>query len=198
MKRFAFLEPGRKPISVLAGAALLLIGSASMAGAAGGPALPRSSTTAAPAVAAQTVGGACRAGYDAESQTFTPPDSTTADNPAAATVTITKPCPGAVVGRFTSETATTPGTGFLDIDMRATCIGKGGFTNPCAVGQQVFALPGNTIFQFNSGFFGMANAVDLVWPGLKRGVWRFEVLPGGDGFSILGNRMFTVMAFNGG
>jgi hypothetical protein len=82
--------------------------------------------------------------------------------------------------------------------MRATCTGKGGFTSPCTVGQQVIALPGDSFFQNNSGFGGETNAMDMVWPGLKRGVWKFEVLPGGDPSSFVEFRTFTVTAFTGG
>jgi hypothetical protein len=38
----------------------------------------------------------------------------------------------------------------------------------------------------------------MVWSALKRGVWRFEALAGGDGTAGLDFRTFTVTAYTGG
>jgi hypothetical protein len=86
---------------------------------------------------APQAGGGCKAGYDTETSVLTPPDDSTGDNPAAGSVTFTKSCTGAVVGQFTSETSI-PSGGFIHLDMIATCIGTGGFSTHCTVGQTVF------------------------------------------------------------
>ena len=147
-------------------------------------------------IAAQATGGGCRMGYDTETSIVTPPDDSTSDNAAAATVTINKPCPGSVIGEFTSETGISSG-GFIHLDMRATCVGTGGFSNPCTVGSQAFASPGHTFFSTNPGGIE-THAMNMVWSGLPRGQWRFEVLPGGNGTAYLDFRTFVVEAFSGG
>jgi hypothetical protein len=38
----------------------------------------------------------------------------------------------------------------------------------------------------------------MVWTGLPRGLWRFEVLPGGNNSANLQFRSFVVEAFNAG
>jgi hypothetical protein len=196
MKRFA--TGPRRWWFVLAAAAALMVGTALTAVATAGSAVhPRSGTNVtSPLIVGQASGGGCRMGYDTETATLVPPDDSTPDNIPAGSVTITKPCQGAVLGEFTSET-TTSGSGFLHIDMRATCTGTGGFTNPCTVGQQVFASPGHTFLQ-NVLESTQTHAMTMVWTGLKRGIWRFEVLPGGNGTGFLGFRTFVVEAFAGG
>ena len=42
------------------------------------------------------------------------------------------------------------------------------------------------------------NSAQMVWTGLRRGVWRFEVLPGGNNHAQLLFRSFVVEAFNAG
>lgn len=142
-------------------------------------------------------GGGCKMGYDTQTATNIPPDDSTADNTPAASVIVNKNCAGAVVGQFTSEVSTPSAGDFLHIDMRATCIATGGFSSPCTVGQQVFASPGHSFFQNNQGGIE-TNAVNMVWTGLKRGRWRFEVLPGGNNSANLQFRTFHVEAFAGG
>jgi hypothetical protein len=139
----------------------------------------------------------CSAGYDTETSTLIPPDDSTTDNAPAATVTFTKTCVGAVFANFSSEIST-PNTGdFIHIDMRATCVSKGGQTDPCTVGTQVFGSPGHTFLNNGPANFGV-RAVQMVWTNLPRGRWTFEVLPGGNNSANLQFREFTVQAFAGG
>ena len=145
----------------------------------------------------QSTGGGCAMGYDTQTSTLVPPDDSTSDNVAAATVTIKKVCPGAVTGHFVSETSTATAGDFIHVDMRATCVGTGRLSNPCTVGQQVFGSPGHTFMQ-NATSGVQTHSVQMVWTGLPRGKWRFEVLPGGNNRASLQFRSFVVEAFNGG
>lgn len=145
-------------------------------------------------VTGQATGGGCRMGFDTQTSTLTPPDDSTADNTAAATVRIRKTCAGTVLGAFTAEMAT-PGVGdFIHLDMRATCTSTGGLASPCSVGQQLFGSPGHTFVETNQSALH-TGSMTMVWTGLKRGVWRFEVLPGGNDSANLQFRTFTVEAF---
>jgi hypothetical protein len=146
---------------------------------------------------APQAGGGCKAGYDTETSVLTPPDDSTGDNPAAGSVTFTKSCTGAVVGQFTSETSI-PSGGFIHLDMIATCIGTGGFSTHCTVGQTVFGQPGHTFFAQNPTTSIETHAMDMVWPGLVKGQWTFDVRPGGNGTAFVDFRTFFVEAFNGG
>lgn len=157
----------------------------------------KSSDSVAALAAGQSTGGGCRMGYDTQTSTNIPPDDSTSDNVPAASVTITKPCAGAVVGQFTTEVSTPTAGAFIHIDMRATCTGTGGFASPCTVGNQVFASPGHTFLQ-NVQAGSQTHAVNMVWTQLKRGIWRFEVLPGGNNSGNLEFRTFHVEAFAGG
>ena len=148
-------------------------------------------------IAGQSTGGGCRMGYDTQSSTLTPPDDSTADNVPAASVTITKPCAGAVVGQFQSEVSTTTAGAFIHIDMRATCTATAGFANACTVGSQVFGSPGHTFLQ-NVSAGVQTHGVNMVWTGLPKGRWTFDVLPGGGAGANLQFRTFHVEAFAGG
>jgi hypothetical protein len=148
-------------------------------------------------ITGQGTNGGCRMGYDTQTSFLVPPDDSTADNVAAATVNIRKTCQGAVVGSFVTEVSTAVAGDFVHIDMRATCTGTGGMTNPCTVGQVVFASPGHT-FMKNAQSSVQTHSVQMVWPALKRGLWRFEVLPGGNNSGNLQFRSFVVEAFAGG
>jgi hypothetical protein len=138
--------------------------------------------------------GPCRVGFDTRTGTLTPPDDSTSNNVPAASVDIGKPCVGEVIGTFSSEVFTSGAGSFIHIDMRATCIGTGGFSSPCTVGTQVFASPGHTFFQNNVQPGAENNSVTMVWNTLPRGIWRFEVLPGGNGTAFLDFRAFEVSA----
>jgi hypothetical protein len=153
-----------------------------------------------PLIAGQASGGGCSMGYDTQTATLTPPDDSTSDNPPAGVVTINKPCPGAVVGNFTSEVNNTVAGDFIHIAMRATCIGPAGMTDPCTVGSQFFAHPGTGVHIFMRSTQGsyQTHSVQGVWTGLKRGRWKFEVLPGGNNSADLVYRSFVVEAFSGG
>ena len=138
----------------------------------------------------------CGTGFDTQTFTNIPPDDSTTDNTPAGTVTLKKTCPGAVIGQFTSEVATAASGDFLHVDMRATCVGAAGLANPCTPGQQVFASPGHSFFQ-NGQASLHTGAINMVWDGLPRGRWRFEVLPGGNNSANLQFRSFVVEAFAG-
>jgi hypothetical protein len=158
----------------------------------------RQARTLAPTAAVGTAsGGGCKAGYDTETSVLTPPDDSTADNPVAGSVTFTKSCTGAVVGHFTSETSI-PSGGFIHLDMIATCVGTGGFSTHCTVGQTVFGQPGHTFFATSPTTNIETHAMDMVWPGLVKGQWNFAVRPGGNGTAFVDFRTFFVEAFNGG
>jgi hypothetical protein len=150
-----------------------------------------------PMIAAQANGGGCRFGYDTQTATLIPPDDSTSDNAPANTVSIRKPCQGAVVGLWVGEVSTSAAGDFIHMDMRATCTGTGGLTNPCTVGVQVFASPGHT-FVKNTQSGIQTHSAQMMWTGLRRGIWRFEVLPGGNNSASVQFRSFSIQAFNGG
>jgi hypothetical protein len=52
-------------------------------------------------------------------------------------VDITKPCVGEVIATFSTE-ASNPINTLIRVALRATCIGDGGFSRPCSVGEQIF------------------------------------------------------------
>lgn len=150
---------------------------------------------------ASTSGG-CASGYDTRFNQLKPPDGNeTHDNPPAASIRLRKPCAGAVHGFFTSEITAPTQNDFINIEMRATCIGTGQLSNPCNVGQQFFAAPGRARLAEGPTTLG-TRSMNMVWPGLARGVWRFEVVPGGNPSVTSGSqliyRTFTVEAFFGG
>ena len=159
----------------------------------------RDTTTAKAAlkIAGQSTGGGCRMGYDTQTSTLIPPDDSTPDNVAAGTVNLRKVCPGAVIGMFVAEVSTAGAGDFIHIDMRATCTGTGGMASPCTVGQQVFASPGHTFMRNTQGGV-QTHSVQMVWTGLPRGLWRFDVLPGGNNSANLQFRSYVVEAFNAG
>jgi hypothetical protein len=137
----------------------------------------------------------CRMGFDTQTATITPPDDSVEDNPPAGSVTFTKDCAGNVIGRFSAE-ANTPAAGdFIHLTLRATCVGAGGQASPCTLGQQVTGAPGHTFFRNSVGLI-QVNAVQVVWPALKRGRWLFEVLPGGNNSANLQFRTFVVEAYS--
>ena len=136
-------------------------------------------------------------GYDTQSGTLIPPDDTTTNNVAAGTVTFKKTCAGAVTATFSSEVSSPGASDFIHLDMRATCTGTAGLSNPCTVGQEIFASPGHSFFQNGATAFHVSSAT-MVWTGLPKGMWRFEALPGGNNIANLQFRSFTVQSFKGG
>lgn len=139
----------------------------------------------------------CRVGYDVEVDTLVPPDDSATDNPPAATTTLTKPCPGVVVAQLSSEMAVPTAADFIHLEMRATCLAPLTFVSPCTTGQTVFGTPGHSFAQNGPSSFG-TRTVTMAFPALKRGRWKFEVLPGGNGVARLQFRTFTATAYNGG
>ena len=148
-------------------------------------------------ITGHSFGSLCRMGYDTQSSTLIPPDDSTANNVAAGTVTFKKTCAGAVTATFSSEVSVPTAGDFIHLDMAATCTGTGGLSNPCTVGQQIFASPGHSFFQNGASSFG-ANSATMVWTGLPKGVWRFDALPGGNNSANLQFRSFTVQSYKGG
>jgi len=192
----------RKTVLAACASALLVVvggGAWAIASNATAPDHPRPEAVggAQPELSGNTVNSPCRIGYDTETSTNIPPDDSTADNVPAGTVKIKKACSGAVVGTFSSEVSAPGASDFIHIDMRATCTGTGGFTGACTVGQQVFASPGHTFFRNGAGAFGV-NSVSEVWTALPKGVWTFEVLPGGNNVANLQFRTFRVETYNAG
>jgi hypothetical protein len=190
--------------SVLASSAAVLLvgvggGAWAIASNATDPDHPRVETAkdVQPELSGNTVNSPCRIGYDTETSTNVPPDDSTTDNIPAGVVNIKKACSGAVVGTFSTEVSATGAAEFIHLDMRATCTGTGGFAGACTVGQQVFASPGHTFLQNGAGPFGV-RSVSEVWTALPKGVWRFEVLPGGNNVASLQFRTFRVETYNAG
>jgi hypothetical protein len=191
------MSTSRFPVTISVVAILSLVLGAAAVLAASGPTHTKSDRVTAPKLSGTTTKGACRIGYDTHATSLTPPDDTTSDNPPAGSITMTKPCTGAVLAQFTSETVG-DGSGLIHIDMQARCIGTGGFTGACTVGTSFPASPGHTFLR-NSPSNEQTNAMNMIWSGLKKGRWVFEVLPGGNGTSgTLEFRTFTVQAFTGG
>lgn len=79
--------------------------------------------------------------------------------------TFKKPCAGGAVAMFTSEVAMPTTADFLHMDMRATCVNGGGFTQHCTPGQQIFASPGHSFFQ-NGQAPVHTGAIQMAWTGL--------------------------------
>jgi len=144
-----------------------------------------------------SVDGPCKVGYDTETATLTPPDELLADNPVAGTVTMRKPCAGAVVAEFSSEVRTD--AGFVTLSMWATCVGTGHAVDPCTVGDQVVARPGYTYLAEGDSYLTTTSthSMQMVFPALPRGIWRFEAVPGGSD-ATLHYRTFVVTAYPGG
>lgn len=139
----------------------------------------------------------CHMGAFTETSSLTPPDDSVGDNVPAAVVTMKKTCAGPVVGAFTAEAFTAGAGTFIHVTMLATCVAKGGLKKACVGGQEFTAAPGHAFFQ-NEGGQGESNAATGLWRSLKRGVYEFEVLPGGDGTASLGFRTFVVEAYQKG
>ncbi len=193
--------PRKTLVAVIAAIALVATGAALATAAGGGGANHSRGSDTGKAASARIVGqatnGGCKMSYDTESSTLIPPDDSTADNAAAGSVTIRKTCAGAVVGMFTSEVSVPNAGDFIHIDMRATCTATGGLATPCTVGQQIFASPGHSFFNTGADAFHSAS-IQMVWTGLRRGIWRFDVLPGGNNAANLQFRSFVVDAYAGG
>jgi hypothetical protein len=155
------------------------------------------------ALTGQASGGGCRLGFDAQVEPFVPaaPDKEGFVD-VAAVARINKPCQGVVVGQFVTETALVEaptGTGFLHADMVAVCVSKGGYTNPCTPGSEVYPSPGEIWLDDNVQPETETRSMNEVWRSLKRGVWDFYVLVWGDGENAaIGYRTFHVEAFSGG
>ena len=199
MNRIALSRSSRRGLVALAATAALVVTGAVAYGAGDRADHARDTTTANAAlkIAGQSTGGGCRMGYDTQTSTLIPPDDSTSDNVAAGTVNLRKVCPGAVIGMFVAEVSTAGAGDFIHIDMRATCTGTGGMASPCTVGQQVFASPGHTFMRNTQGGV-QTHSVQMVWTGLPRGLWRFDVLPGGNNSANLQFRSYVVEAFNAG
>jgi hypothetical protein len=148
-------------------------------------------------IAGTATGAPCRTSYDTETSSNTPPDESTTDNVPAASVQFKKPCAGAVIASFDTEVNGSGASDFLHADVRGTCVGTGGTASPCTVGSVVFASPGHTFLQTGATTVGTRSA-QWVFANLPRGIWKFEVLPGGNGAAFLGFRTLIVSAYAGG
>lgn len=187
----------KKVFVSLAAVAVALFGGHAVAGAAGGGAThARGGAESGTEATGAGTGGGCGMAYDSETSTNIPPDDTTSDNAPAAVATLKKGCPGSTVAVFESEMSTPSSADFIHLDMRATCTATGGYSNPCTVGSTFYASPGHTFAQNGPTSFG-TRSVQQVFTALKRGVWKFEVLPGGNNSANLQFRTFTVQSFQG-
>jgi hypothetical protein len=149
------------------------------------------------AITGEATGGGCRAAVDTDTNAVTPAFGGT----VVSSVTMTKTCPGIVIGQFTAETdgSGTATNDFVRVSLRATCTGAGGQTNPCAVGQVVFAQPAPMRLDDNLQAEIETRGMDAVFPNLRRGIWRFDAVAGGDGTNAqVISRTLHVEAFQGG
>jgi hypothetical protein len=60
----------------------------------------------------------------------------------------------------------------------------------------VLANSSGEVFAIHRSADPRGKSVTMIWPRLRQGVWRFEVLPGGDGASSLSGRTFTATALD--
>ena len=145
-------------------------------------------------------GAPCQTGYNTETNQLLPDGDQPTQNPPAGSINLLKNCSGLVIGTFTANVEIGNDVGFINLQMMATCIGKGGLANPCTVGEQVRAEPGYLRLQGARGSIE-ARGLVMVWPSLKRGRWKFEAQIGGpfpNSASKVLSRTFTVQAFQGG
>jgi hypothetical protein len=125
------------------------------------------------------------------------------------TLTMSKPCRGPVLGEFTAELfATVDGT-MAEGAMIATCIGTGGFSNPCTDGEVVVPDPEGMLLAYNlfetdptTDTEAETRSLSAVWRDLRPGRWRFDVYVAGDGPGDEASlhvrwRVFHVEAFSG-
>ncbi|MBW3593312.1 MAG: hypothetical protein KY396_06435 [Actinobacteria bacterium] len=113
----------------------------------------------------------CLLAFDTRTEYLDLPGAVT----TVAAVKARKPCPGAAIGSFTAGTYVGAGGAISVHSMKATCVATGRFSNPCTVGESVNAILGGNTLRWDPGDWETHN-LQLVWPHLKRGVWRFEVL----------------------
>lgn len=191
MKYFMFRHARSvgRPTITLAAVAVLLLASV----VADAQAERRRLTNVAPEMTIASA-GLCKVAIQTDAGPLAPPDDGAADNEPASVVRMVKPCAGPVAGSFTAEVNTATEGAFLHIDMRATCLDSGGMANACEPGQTVFASPGHSLFQ-NAMAQTSVHTIQMAWPVLRKGTWRFEVLPGGDGSAYVDLRTFRVDAF---
>jgi hypothetical protein len=139
--------------------------------------------------------GVCGVAFDSQITFLVPPDDTTEDNAPAASTQLPKPCDGVVVGTFSANVFTPVQGSFISVDMRATCVGTGGYPRACTVGDAVLANPGHTVLQ-EYLLDAQSVSITLIWPRLRKGIWKFEVLPGGNRSAAVYHRNFTATALS--
>jgi hypothetical protein len=133
----------------------------------------------------------CGFGFDTRIGAYAPPDDSTIDNIANG-VGFVKNCRGPVLGIASAETVIPPG-GFIHADLLATCVVPSG-SDPCVAGEQIFASPGHMFLRHTAGDY-QVQTVQMIWPDLGTGRWRFQFLVGGDGTSFVNYRSLSVQAF---
>lgn len=160
------------------------------------------SNAAAPTATGTNNGATCKVSFATDTSTFTPPDdmiNATADpnSYAALGVSAVKPCMGNVIAFFNAETNTTTSGGFIHAIGLATCVATGGLSNPCTVGQKVYAEPGAGSHHFlqTNQQSQETHAAIFVFPQMNRGQWRFQILVGGNGASNVQWRSLVVEMF---
>jgi hypothetical protein len=188
----------RNAVVLVVGAMVAVVASGSVAMARGGAARVHEGKARAAAIATNTSGGVCKAGFDTEQDQLVPPDDNPNGNLDAGFVRLTKKCSGAVSITFSSETNTSGAGDFIDMFFFATCTGTGGYTHHCTVGNQKAGSPGETLFQHNVFPETQTQSVTEVFSGLKRGKWLFEAVPGGNNHAFLRSRTTMVQAYSGG
>lgn len=151
-----------------------------------------------PDVTTVTTGGPCRAGIQTKNGTVTVPAGNILTNPAVASVTMTKPCAGAVTASFTAVVNAIGATQQVRVIGIAKCIGTGGFATHCTVGQTLIGSPDDTVIKDNGAAPQATHSAVFAWKGLKKGTWRFDIRATGTDNPSVYNRSLIVNAYNGG
>jgi hypothetical protein len=196
--KFSLGGTRRKAALVVLATGALIVSGAVVAVARDGGDQGLRATSARPQVAVNSSGGLCKAGFDTRRGDFVPESDVATDNPPANRVTLTKGCAGVAAATFSAETNTSDAGDFIHLDMRATCVGSGGFSSHhCTVGTSRLGQPGLTLFQtVEEGT--QVHSMTMVFTGLSRGKWRFDALVGGNNHAFVDFRTFAVQAYNGG
>jgi hypothetical protein len=153
-----------------------------------------------PEITTVTTGGPCIAAMQTRNNTVALPGGDILGNAPVVSVTMTKPCTGAVTAEFNAVVYANQSTQQVFVLGVAKCVGTGGYATPhCTVGQVIQGSPGPVIFK-DMGVVtsGESHSADFVWTGLKRGKWRFDIRPTGFNDPSLEYRSLIVNAYKGG
>jgi len=122
----------------------------------------------------------CALKYHEQTSPIVVPDHSSADNTPVGDLTVTKNCTGPVIGTLSVEI-----TGRLHLhEIIAQCISDGGIQGGCTTGTKIDvgypAVAGEHKLLYSDGVADVTYpiaTIQLIWPNLARGQWRFYVLP---------------------